>query len=119
MVSASGISGAAPGPARAFYRLGLAMAIAIRRLPQPFDRNMAEQAINDVLSLLSEAGPDAAVRLEEPVPALVAALAGNSPYLRRTMLAHPSLLPDLVALGPDALFARELNSPGGAALKAL
>ncbi|MFQ5346812.1 MAG: bifunctional [glutamine synthetase] adenylyltransferase/[glutamine synthetase]-adenylyl-L-tyrosine phosphorylase [Rhodothalassiaceae bacterium] len=94
------------------------MAIAIRRLPQPFDRNKAEQAINDVLNRLSEAGPEAAMRLEEPVRALIAALAGNSPYLRRTILAHPALLPDLVALGPDALFAREIAALDRAATEA-
>ena len=83
------------------------MAIDPRHLPQPFDRNKAEDAINDLLNRLAEeskAGPS----LSAGARALIAALAGNSSYLARALRVYPSLVPTLLDKGPDALFEEEM-----------
>ena len=93
------------------------MAIDLRRLPQPFDRTRAEDAINDVLNRLAAEGKTAPPPSDE-ARALIAALAGNSPYLARGLRVHPSLVPTLLEKGPDALFAEEMAALEAAAPEA-
>ncbi len=83
------------------------MAIDLRRLPQPFDRKRAEDAINDVLNRLAAEGK-ASPSLSGEARALIATLAGNSPYLARSLRVHPSLLPSLLEKGPDTRFGEEM-----------
>lgn len=92
------------------------------RAPKPFDVMRAEFEIADLA-----AHERTAHALADPeVRALVAGLAGNSPYLARILKVHPEWIADLIDLDPAAALeqlleetARALNAPDQATIMRL
>lgn len=93
----------------------------IASLPPAFDPVMAADAIDEVLNGAAASLPENRM---ERARALVAALAGNSPYLARALKVHADLLPGLIADGPDLPVRREMEAlakeaPQAASVEAL
>jgi [glutamine synthetase] adenylyltransferase / [glutamine synthetase]-adenylyl-L-tyrosine phosphorylase len=84
-------------------------------LPRPADAGHARHAIERWTDL-AERGTDAETRAlagrlvaSEDARLLIEAVAGNSPFLAETTLAHPEALGDLLDRGPDRAFEAVLE----------
>jgi len=76
-------------------------------LPSPDEARKADDAVDEILSGLEE--PELRDRLEtKDGRALIAALAGHSPYLARLIGSHASMMGQILAGNPADLLADEL-----------
>lgn len=77
------------------------------RLPSPTDRRKADEAVERIVKAV-EQDKDSGFTLTEDERKLIAAMAGNSPFLARLIDRHAGLLCDILRGSPDAILDDEL-----------